>query len=336
MTALTSKPRRSTLKALAALGFSPSLATGLAHASRYPAGPVTLMVPYPAGGPADVSARILSGPLGDALGVQVIVENLGGATGTIAASRVLNGPADGSMIFQGTQNELILPPLTNPAVRYQSDAFECLQQTTVTHTVLLTRSDLPVKSVAEFLALAKSRGATQPLTYGSVGVGSLYHLVTDYLSKVIGATLTHIPYKGSAPVMQDLLGKQIDFSIMPFQAVMQEQIKAGRFNLLAVLSRNKPRMLAHIPSLTDTAGLENFEYASYTAYFVKRGTPEPIKAALNQATGRALQNQVVIDRLEADGRDVLPAMSLADAAAAYEREISKYKEVLRVTGYVQA
>lgn len=335
MSTHASHPRRAVLKALAAIGLAPSLMARAAHANAYPSGPVNMMVPYPAGGPSDVSARILSGPIGDALGAQVVVENLGGATGTIAASKVLNGKADGSVFFQGTQNELILPPLTNPAIRYQPDAFESVQPITVTHLVLLTRSDLPVSTTEAFLALAKSRGDTAPLTYGSVGVGSLYHLITDYMSKVVGTTLTHVPYKGTAPVIQDLSGGQIDFSVMPFQASMLEQAKAGRFKIISVMSRKKPRVLAHVPSITDTAPLQNFEYASYAGYFVKRGTPEPVKAALNKAIGTALRDQTVIDKLEADGRDVSPPMSLEDAAAAYAREVEKYKEIIRVTGYVQ-
>ena len=207
-----------------------------ATASSYPSAPVSLMVPYPAGGPSDVSARILSGPISNALGAQVVVENLGGATGTIAAAKVLNSKADGYIIFQGTQNELILPPLTNKAVRYQPEEFESLQPITVTPLVLLVRSDLPVSTPAEFLELAAKKTSTDSLTYGTVGVGSLYHLITEQIAKTAGVPLTHVPYKGTAPVVQDLSGGQIDFSIMPFQASMKEMAKSGRFKIIAVMS----------------------------------------------------------------------------------------------------
>ena len=122
---------------------------------KYPVKPVTMMVPYPAGGPSDVSARILSGLIGEALGERVVVENLGGATGTIAAMKVLNANADGYYIFQGTQNELILPVLTNNTVKFKSEEFEAVHPITVTSLVLLVKKDLPVTTVEEFVTLAK-------------------------------------------------------------------------------------------------------------------------------------------------------------------------------------
>lgn len=335
MTSIASHTRRSLLKIAAGLPLAPALLQP-ALASANPAGPVSLMVPYPAGGPSDVSARILSKPIGDALGAKVIVDNLGGATGTIAAAKVLNTRADGSMFFQGTQNELILPPLTNKAVRYQPDAFENLQYITVTHLVLLVRAALPAQNMDEFLALARSRNETNSLTYGSVGVGSLYHLITEYMGKITKVPFTHAPYAGTAPVIQDLAGGQIDFSIMPFQASMLEMIRTGRFRALAVLSRNKPAVLSAIPSITQVPALRDFEYASLAGYFVRRGTPQDVKQRLNQAIGQALQDPQVIAKLEADGRNVSRPMGLEEASAAYAKEIAKYREMIRVTGYVQA
>lgn len=336
MTTHALQTRRAILKAGTALALAPAAWMKTAHAQTYPAGPVSMMVPYPAGGPSDVSARILSGPIGDSLGARVVVENLGGATGTIAASKVLNAKADGGVFFQGTQNELILPPLTNRAVRYQPDAFESIQPITVTHLVLLVRAGLPANTVNEFLKLAGERDASNSLTYGTVGVGSLYHLITEYLGKTVKVPFTHVPYSGTAPVIQDLAGGQIDFSIMPFQASMLEMIQGGRFKALAVLSRNRPAVLAKVPSITETPALANFEYASYAGYYVKKGTPLAIKEALNKAIGQALENRDVVAKLEADGRNVSPRMSLDEAAAAYAAEIAKHREMIRATGYVQA
>ncbi len=306
----------------------------LAHAADYPAGPIALMVPYPAGGASDVSARILSNPIGKELGATLIVENLGGATGTIAASKVLNAKADGSIIFQGTQNELIIPPLTNRAVTYQPDAFELTQPSTITQLVLLVRNDLPAKTIQDFFKLA-GKNTSKPLTYGTVGVGSLYHLMTEYMGKIMKIPFSHIPYKGAAPVMQDLSGGQIDFAIMPFQSSMLDMIKSGRYRALAVFTKNRPPLLAQIPSITEIPQLAKFEYVSSAGYYVKKGTPLEIRTALNQAIGKALQDPTVISKLEADGRNIPKRMTLAEAAAAYEAEIAKYKEMIRITGYVQ-
>src|SRR5690606_18340932 len=240
-----------------------------------------------------------------------------GATGTIAAAKVLNGKADGYTIFQGTQNELILPPLTNKAVRYQPEEFESLQPITVTPLVLLVRSGLPVNTPEEFLKLAAQKDNTNSLTYGTVGIGSLYHLITEQMSKTAGVPLTHVPYKGTAPVVQDLSGGQIDFSIMPFQATMKEMAKSGRFKIIAVMSKNKPEILKDIPSITETAALKDFDYASYAGYFVKKGTPKDVSEKLNKAIGVALQDPDVIAKLEADGRAVAKPMPLEEAQAAY-------------------
>lgn len=304
-----------------------------ALAQTYPANPASLVVPYPAGGPSDVSARILAGPISKALGAQVVVENIGGATGTIGASRVLNAPANGAMFFQGTQNELILPPLTNPAIRYKPDDFESLQPITVTPLVLLVRSDLPVSTTAEFLALAKQQAADKSLTYGSVGVGSLYHLITERMARVAGVTLTHVPYRGTSPVVQDLIGKQIDFSVMPFQASMKAMAENGQFKIIAVLSKSKPAILSHLPSISETAPLQDFDYASYAGYFVKKGTPPAIRQQLNTAINQALRDPDVIARLEADGRSVPGALTLDQAQDAYAQEVRKYVDIIKDTGF---
>ena len=328
--------RRKIFQAASAIALSAAFVIPAVKAADYPSNkPVHLMVPYPAGGPSDVSARILSEPIAKALGARVVVENLGGATGTIAASKVLNADADGYYFFQGTQNELIIPPLTNKAIRFKPDEFESVQPITVTHLVLLVRNDLPAKNTKEFLDLAASQSASKPLTYGSVGVGSLYHLITDHMGKMLDIQFTHVPYKGTAPVVQDLASGQIDFSIMPFQASMLEMIKSGRYRAIAVLSKNKPPVLAHLPSITETPKLENFEYASNAGYFVKKGTPDDVKNKLNAAIGKALQDPEVIQKLEADGRNVAKPASLEQAKSFYDNEIAKYKEMIRVTGYVQ-
>lgn len=327
--------RRSLLKATAIAALAPSIMLQPAVASTYPPNTVTMMVPYPAGGPSDVAARILAGPVGEALGAHVIVENVGGATGTIAASRVLAAKADGGIFFQGTQNELIIPPLTNKAVRFQPDAFENLLPISFTPIVLLVRADLPVNTMEEFFEYAATRNETNSLTYGSVGVGSLYHLITDYMGKRMDIPFTHVPYTGTAPVVQALIGQQIDFSLMPFQASMLEMVKGGRFKALAVVSSRKPAVLDGLPSLSNMPQLADFDFASYAGYFVKKGTPVEIKEKLNKAIGSALLNDEVVARLEAEGRMMLKPVSLEEAAKAYEDEVARYRDLIRVTGYTQ-
>lgn len=152
-------------------------------------GPLSLVVPYPAGGASDITARIVSQPLGGQLDKTVVVENIGGATGSIAAQKILNGPANGRMLYQGSQNELILPALTIKRTRYQPDDFEIVHPVTTTRLVLVVRKGLPVNTLQEFIDLSRARSASDPLTYGSPGAGSLYHLISDAMAK-LGASTT--------------------------------------------------------------------------------------------------------------------------------------------------
>src|SRR5699024_8626765 len=157
---------------------------------------VSLIVPYPAGGASDASARIFNGPIGESLGQTVIVENIGGATGAIAANRLLSMPADGYQIFHGSPNELILPSYVNSAVDYEPEQFEMAHAITDATLVVLIRDGLGVDSLDELIEMA--RDSKQPLTYGTVGTGSLYHLIGEKISQDIGAPLEHIDYRGSA------------------------------------------------------------------------------------------------------------------------------------------
>ena len=335
MNKVTFHNRRSLIKAAALATVAPALVMRPALAADYPPSTVSMMVPYPAGGPSDTAARILAGPVGEALGAHVVVENVGGATGTIAASRVLNAKADGAVFFQGTQNELIIPPLTNKAVRFQPDAFENLLPISFTPLVLLVRADLPVETMQEFFEQAAARDESNSFTYGSVGVGSLYHLMTDYMGKRMNIPFTHVPYTGTAPVVQALIGRQIDFSIMPFQASMLEMVKDGRFKALAVTSPKKPAILEHLPSISEIRQLSEFDFASYAGYFVKKGTPREIKEKLNKAIAAALLDEDIVARLEAEGRMMLQPMSLEEADKAYRDEVARYRDLIQVTGYVQ-
>src|SRR5690606_14064889 len=216
---------------------------------KYPFDPVSLVVPYPAGGVGDTTGRIFAESIGKALGANVIVQNIGGASGSIGANKVLNSPADGAMFFQGSQNELILAPMFNDAIRYKPDDFESLQPVTVTPLVLIVRADLPVKSVDDFVSLAKDRSTGNPLTYGTTGQGSLYHLVTERVAKAADVSFTHVPYRGAAPLLQDLIGGQIDFTITAYQASMKALADQGRFKLIAGFSKEKAKSLANLPSI---------------------------------------------------------------------------------------
>ena len=150
------------------------------------------MVPCPAGGPSDAITRIFFNPLGKELGQQVLVENLGGVSGALAAQKVLAAPADGYHLFQGSPNEMILSPLANAAVKLKTEDFRLVHPVADAVMVFVTRKDLPVNSVDELIALAR-KSADEPPTYGSVGIGSLYHLILENVQASTGVQLEHVP-----------------------------------------------------------------------------------------------------------------------------------------------
>lgn len=296
-------------------------------------GPVTLLVPYPAGGPSDLTARTLVAPVAKELGLDVIVDNIAGASGAIAVQKVLNSPADGRLVYQGSQSELIIPPLTMRSIKYKPADMEIVHPTTITPMLLVVRNGLPVGNLQEFVNVARQRSASQPLSYGSSGVGSLYHLVPEGMAKMANARFNHIPYKGAVQMVTDLVGDRLDFAVMALTGTVVQQLQSGQYRALANMSRYKPSALAHLPSVSDAEVFKTIDFSTNSAYFVKRGTPLPIRQALNKAIGNALLTAPVIATLEGDGRRLQRGLSLADSEAFYAGEIAKYERILSQIGF---
>jgi tripartite-type tricarboxylate transporter receptor subunit TctC len=254
------------------------------QAQTFPSKPVTMMVPYPAGGLSDVIARRINPSLAKALGQPVIVENLGGAGGAIAAQKVLSAPSDGYYLFQGSPNELILAPLANAAVKFKTEDFRQIQRVALAPMAILARADLPAKTADELVAYAHKQAKDgKPMTYASVGTGSFYHLLGEQMSKTLGVPMTHIPYKGGADVLKDMIGSQIDIFISPYGAPQVELAKQNKIKFVAVLSPQRQMLVPQIPSVADSQGLKTFLYEIGTGYFVKKDTPEPVAQALHKA-----------------------------------------------------
>ena len=314
------------LPALAALPLA-------AHADGYPAKPVSIMVPYPAGGLSDVIARTVNTPLSKVMGQPVIVENLGGASGGIAAQKVLNAPADGYYVFQGSPNELVLAPLANAAIKYHSEDFRLVQMITVNPMVLFARKDLPVSNGDELAAYARKMAADgHPLTYASVGPGSMYHLLGEHLSKVIGATMTHVPYKGGAPAFQDLMGGQVDLFITPYGKGYVQLVQEGKIRAVAALSQNRQGQLPAVPTLNESKALKGFVFDTWSGYFVPRATPEPVVQAIHKALSDVARDATVKGALEEQAMVVPAPLSLAELNTLYTDNTARMRAIARAIG----
>jgi len=299
-------------------------------ADAYPSKPVSIMVPYPAGGLSDIIARTVNNALSKNFGQTVIVENLGGASGSIAAQKVLNAPADGQIIFQGSPNELILAPLAISAVKFKSEDFRLVQMISTAQIGFLARKDLPVNSVDEFLEYARKEAqAGRPVTYASVGPGSFYHLLGEHLSKTTNIPMTHIPYKGAAPANQDLLGGQVDIFLAPFGKAYEEMQKQGKLKVLAMLNSERLESVKEYPAISESKSLKNFTFNIWTGYFVKKDTPEPIVQVIHKAISDALIDPAVHSGLEANNQLVVKPLSLQAAAKAYAEGTAQFRAIAK-------
>jgi tripartite-type tricarboxylate transporter receptor subunit TctC len=303
---------------------------GVTCAQNYPSKPVTLLVPYPAGGLSDVIARTVNNTLSKQMGQPVIVDNLGGASGAIAAQKVLNAPADGQIIFQGSPNELILAPLAISAIKFKSEDFRLVQMIATAQIGFLARKDLPVSNVDEFLDYARKEAAQgRPITYASVGPGSFYHLLGEHLSKTTNIPMTHVPYKGAAPANQDLLGGQVDIFLAPFGKSYDELQKQGKLKVLAMLNSDRLDSVKDYPAITESKSLKNFTFNIWTGYFVKKETPEPIVQVIHKAITDALTDPAVRGGLEANSQLVAKPLSVQAVGKAYADGTAQFRAIAK-------
>lgn len=299
-----------------------------ALAQGYPAKPVNLMVPYPAGGPSDAIARIFNNQLGKELGQTVLVENLGGVSGALAAQKVLAAPADGYYIFQGSPNEVILSPLANASVKLKTEDFRLVHPVAEAVMVFVARKDLPANSVDELIALAR-KSADKPLTYGSVGIGSLYHLILENVQASTGVKLIHAPYKGNAPLLQDIGGGQLDFAVLVYSAAMGALADQGRLKVIGQLGGQRSELLKNVPTASEGHALKNFSYKIWTGFMVPKTTPEDVVHRLHAAIGKTLQDPTVRSQLAAQTQLASAPMTLAESAKFFEAETARYRAIAK-------
>ena len=305
-----------------------SAAMRQASAQTFPSKAVNLVVPYPAGGPSDFVARQLQPELNRLLGQPVIIENVGGVGGAIGIQKVLNAPADGYNMTLGTPMELVLAPLAMSAVKFKPDDMKLVAQLVTTTMVLITRKDLPANNVEELIAMAKKPGAKE-LSYGSVGPGSLYHLIGEKFAQQPGPKMLHVPYKGAAPLMTDLMGGQIDMVFIPLAGSTPAMITEGKVKALGLTTKTPHPRFPNIPALAAQKGMEGFEFDLWAGIEVPKNTPADVTARLNKAIYEALQNADIRKAYEATGNTVAKPMSPEELARVYNSETARYQAIAK-------
>lgn len=284
---------------LAAMGLG---AMKVAQADQWPSRPVTMVVPFAAGGPTDVVGRILADRLGDVLGQQVIVENIGGAGGMNGAQRVALANPDGYQVLLGTVGtQAYNQTLYKKPLYSATDDFAPVVLIAEQPLVLVVHKDFPANSLKSFSSYVKSNAAK--LSFGSGGSGSSTHLGCVLLNTAIGVNVQHVPYRGSAPALQDLVAGRINYLCDAVSTALP-QIKAGTVKPLAVLARHRSAVLPQVPTAAEQ-GLDGFEANNWIALFFPRKTPEPIIRQLHDATIKAMNVPALRGRMETIGTDLV-------------------------------
>jgi tripartite-type tricarboxylate transporter receptor subunit TctC len=194
--------------------------------------------------------------------------------------------------------------------------------------VFVTRKDLPVNNVDDLIALAR-KSADKPLSYGSVGVGSLYHLILENVQSETGVKLTHVPYKGNAPLLQDLGGGQVDFAVLVYSAAMGALADQGRLKVIGQLGAQRSELLKTLPTVGEGQALRNFSYKIWTGFMVPKSTPEEVVTRLHAAIGKTLRDPSVRAQLAAQTQHPSAPMTLAESAKFFETETARYRAIAK-------
>ncbi|OCO98015.1 MULTISPECIES: tripartite tricarboxylate transporter substrate binding protein [unclassified Ensifer] len=316
--------RRATLTlGLVALSALPFGSTALAQG--FPDRPVTLVVPFAAGGSTDVVARIVAQKMSEDLGEQVIVQNVAGAGGNLGAANVARADPDGYTILMGTVATHALNPLILKTKPYDPEKdFAPISLLVVVPNVLVVNPELPAKNVEELLALLKAK--PDEYSYASSGNGTPLHLSGELFKKMAGVSMQHIPYKGAGPALNDVIGNQVPimFDNLPSSS---GHIKAGTLRALAVTTAERAPSFPDVPTVAES-GIPGYETYTWNALFAPATTPQPVVARLNEAANKALKDPAVVERMKEFSAKIVGSTP-EELGAHVTAELAKWTPVVR-------
>jgi tripartite-type tricarboxylate transporter receptor subunit TctC len=300
-------------------------------AQEWPHKPITLVVPFSAGGGIDASARLQALALTEVLGQSVIVENIGAAGGTVGSARVAKSVADGYTFLIGNTGTHAYSQWLYKKAPYDAVAdFQPIGLVSESPRILVARKDLPVDNLQGFIDYAKANQGK--MQFGSAGVGSGTHVPCALLNIALGVSIVHVPYRGAGNAMQDLLGGRIDYMCDTIQTGM-EQVRSGTVKGLAVMAPQRVPILPDLPT-TGEQGLKNVEASVWNAFFFPKGTPDAIVRKMNQAIGTMIDRPDVKQRLESLGLVVVgPERRSPEYLIGFvQKEVERWGEAIRAAG----
>jgi tripartite-type tricarboxylate transporter receptor subunit TctC len=306
-----------------------------AQAQEWPMHPMTLIVPFAAGGGVDVSARIQAQRMGEMLGQTIVIENVGAAAGMVGGQRVVNAPPDGYTFLVGNSGTHAYSQGLNKKPLYNSITdFQPVGLVTESPRILVARKGMPANNLQEFIAYVKANQAK--IQFGSAGVGSGTHLPCVLLNTKMGVNVTHVPYRGENPVMQDVIGDRIDYLCATIQSGAQ-QAKQGTVKGIAVMSPKRVPIIAELAT-TGEQGLADVEASVWNAFFLPKGTPEPIVRKLNKVMSDTIDDPGIRKKLEELGLEIVPKENRTpEYLAKYlPQEVARWGKVIKDAGIAPA
>jgi tripartite-type tricarboxylate transporter receptor subunit TctC len=299
-----------------------------ARADSYPTRAIRMIVPYPAGGTSDVLGRVLAKRMGDSMGQTIVIENVGGAAGTIGAGNVARAAPDGYTLLFGYATQFTIAPAIYPSLPYDPiKSFTPIGSVVRFHFLMTAFSALPVATLPELVAYAKAHPGK--LTYASPGVGTSTHLTGELLKLKQGIDLVHVPYRGGGPAITDYVAGRIDVywdAIAP----LKPWVEKGTIKPLAVTSAQRVPDLPQVPTVIE-AGMPDLNVFTWTALFAPAGTPSEITAKLEAEMNKALQDARVRETFEKNGYELF-AGSPASVTDLIRKDLAKWQAVAKATG----
>lgn len=297
---------------------------GLAHAQSWPTKPIKLIVPYPPGGGTDVIARIVQEPLAKELGQQVIIDNRGGAGGSIGSALAAQSPSDGYTVLFTLSSHTINPAIYSKLPFDTEKDFSSVVTVASLPQILVANPNFPAKTVKEVIEMAKAKPGS--ISYASVGNGSPGHLAGAMMATDAGVEMTHIPYRGGGPAVTDVIAGQVPLLWVSIPAAAQF-VKTGKLKALAVSTVKRSAVFPEVPTMVE-AGFKGFEVDSWYAMFVPAKTPQAIIDRINKATVNVLAQPEVKEKLLGQGAEAV-GDTPAQLSGVVKKEIAKWKQVVK-------
>ncbi len=306
------------------------LACGGANAQNYPSRPITIIAPFPPGGPSDALARVLSAPLQTSLGQPIVIENVGGAGGTIGVTRVARADPDGYTLLIGQWSTQVVNPITYDLAVDVVNDFAPVALLADTPQIIIARKDFPASNVRELIEWLKAN--PDKAQAGTVGAAGGAQVAGMYFQQVTGTRFGFVPYRGGAPAMQDLMAGRVDF-MFDQAANAMTQLRAGTIKAYAVMTKERWHLTPDIPTI-DESGVPGLHISYWHALFAPKATPQDIIMKVNAAVVSALGDAAVRERFATLGQDIWPKdqQTPQALAAVYKADTEKWWPIIRAEG----